>query len=75
MIDILTKLHGSSDDDQNNLELLLQGFQTLLLNVTNISAVTSVSSYRSIIKQYFNMLGSIFGEKYKKYALEKYKLS
>jgi hypothetical protein len=75
MIDILTKLRGNSHEDQNNLELLLQGFQTLLLNVTNISAVTSVYSYRSIIKQYFNMLESIFGEKYKKYALEKYKLS
>jgi len=74
IIDILTKLHGNSHDDQNTLELLLQGFKTLLQSVTKISEVTSVSSYRPIIKQYFDMLGNIFGEKYKKYALEKYKI-
>ena len=66
IIDILTKLHGNSHDDQNTLELLLQGFKTLLQSVTKISEVTSVSSYRPIIKQYFDMLGNIFGEKYKK---------
>jgi hypothetical protein len=75
MIDTLGKLHGSSHGDQNTLELLLQGFKTLLQNVTKISAVTSVSIYRPIITQYFDMLGNIFGEKYKKYALEKYKIT
>ena len=52
-------------------------FQNLYsaLNVTKISDVTSVSSYRTIINQYFDMLGNIFGEKYKKYALEKYKIT
>ena len=71
IVDLLSTLHGGS----NTLELLLQGFKTLLQNVTKISAVKSVSRYRPIINQYFDMLGNIFGEKYKKYALDKYKVT
>jgi hypothetical protein len=59
----------------NTLLLLLQGFKTLLQNVEKISPVASVSSYRTIITQYIDMLGNVFGEKYKKYALEKYKVT
>jgi len=73
MIDILTILQGK--DEQNTLLLLLQGFKVLLQNVTKFSAPKSVSSYRTIITQYSDMLGNIFGEKYKKYALEKYKVT
>ncbi len=68
VIDILSKF------DNTSLDLLLQGFKSLLQNVTKISAVTSVSRYRPIVSEYFDMLGNIFGEKYKKYALEKYKI-
>jgi hypothetical protein len=71
IVDILSTLHSSG----NTLELLLQGFKKLVQNVTKISDFTSVSSYRTIINQYFDMLGNIFGEKYKKYALEKYKIT
>lgn len=76
MIDILNKLHADNTKfiDPTTLDLLLEGFKNLLHNVKKISAVTSVSRYRTIINQYFNMLGNVFGEKYKKYALEKYKI-
>lgn len=76
MIDILGKLHDENTNsiDSNTLELLLQGFKKILENVKEISAVTSVSRYRTIINQYFNLLDNVFGEKYKKYALEKYKI-
>ena len=73
VIDILTTLQGKVE--QNTLLLLLQGFKMLLQNIMNISAPKSVSSYRTIITQYSDMLGNIFGEKYKKYALEKYKVT
>jgi hypothetical protein len=79
MIDILGKLQGNADT--NTLLLLLQGFKILLQNVTKLSTSTStststsVSRYRTIITQYIDMLGNIFGEKYKKYALEKYKVT
>jgi hypothetical protein len=73
MIDMLTTLQ--SKVQTNTLLLLLQGFKTLLQNVTKLSSVASVSSYRTIITQYIDMLGNVFGEKYKKYALEKYKVT
>ena len=75
MIDILGRLQGNVDT--NTLLLLLQGFKILLQNVTKLSSATStsVSRYRTIITQYSDMLGNIFGEKYKKYALEKYKVT
>jgi hypothetical protein len=73
MIDMLTNFQGKVED--NTLLLLLQGFKMLLQNVTKISAPKSVSSYRTIITQYSDMLGNVFGEKYKKYALEKYKVT
>jgi hypothetical protein len=73
MIDMLTNLQGKVEE--NTLLLLLQGFKMLLQNVTKISAPKSVSSYRTIITQYSDMLGNVFGEKYKKYALEKYKVT
>ena len=72
MIDMLTTLQRKVEPD--TILLLLQGFKTLLQNVTKISSVASVSSYRTIITQYIDMLGNVFGEKYKKYALEKYKV-
>ena len=74
MIDILGRLQGNADT--NTLLLLLQGFKVLLQNVTKLSAATStsVSRYRTIITQYSDMIGNVFGEKYKKYALEKYKV-
>ena len=74
MIDILGRLQGNVDT--NTLLLLLQGFKILLQNVTKLSAATStsVSRYRTIITQYSDMIGNVFGEKYKKYALEKYKV-
>ena len=77
VIEILSKLQGdkSGTGTGNTIELLLQGFKILLQNVTKLSAVTSVSRYRTIITQYSDMLGNIFGEKYKKYVLEKYKVS
>jgi hypothetical protein len=77
MIDILSKLQvdKSGADAGNTLALLLQGFKMLLQNVTKLSAPKSVSSYRTIITQYSDMLGNVFGEKYKKYALEKYKVT
>jgi hypothetical protein len=75
MIDMLTRLQSKLEP--NTLLLLLQGFKILLQNVTKLSTSTStsVSRYRTIITQYINMLGNIFGEKYKKYALEKYKVT
>ena len=73
MINMLTTLQ--SKVHTNTLLLLLQGFKTLLQNVEKISSVASVSSYRTIITQYIDMLGNVFGEKYKKYALEKYKVT
>ena len=73
VIEILGKLRSAID--VNTLELLLQGFKTLLENVTQLSAFTSVSKYRTIVTQYCDMLGNVFGEKYKKYALEKYKVT
>ena len=73
MIDMLTTLQGKVEP--NTLQLLLQGFKTLLQNVTKISEDGSVSRYRTIITLYIEMLGNIFGEKYKKYALEKYKIT
>jgi hypothetical protein len=73
MIDMLTRLEGKVEP--NTLQLLLQGFKMLLQNVTKLSAPKSVSSYRTIITQYSDMLGNVFGEKYKKYALEKYKVT
>jgi hypothetical protein len=73
MINMLTTLQ--SNVHTNTLLLLLQGFKTLLQNVEKISSVASVSSYRTIITQYIDMLGNVFGEKYKKYALEKYKVT
>ena len=72
MIDMLTTLQGKVEPD--TILLLLQGFKTLLQNVTKISEVGSVSRYRTIITLYIDMLGNVFGEKYKKYALEKYKV-
>lgn len=77
VIEILSKLQGdkSGVDADNTLVLLLQGFKMLLQNVTKLSAPKSVSSYRTIITQYSDLLGSVFGEKYKKYALEKYKVT
>jgi len=74
VIEILGKLNLRGTSYANTLVLLLQGFKTLLQNVTKISHVTSVSSYKTIITQYSDMLGNVFGEKYKKYALEKYKV-
>lgn len=75
MIDMLTRLQSKLEP--NTLLLLLQGFKILLQNGTKLSTSTStsVSRYRTIITQYINMLGNIFGEKYKKYALEKYKVT
>jgi hypothetical protein len=73
MIDMLTTLQRKVEPD--TILLLLQGFKTLLQNVTKLSSVASVSSYRTIITQYIDMLGNVFGEKYKKYALEKYKVT
>jgi hypothetical protein len=79
IIDMLAGLQGKIDPD--TLQLLLQGFKILLQNVEKISASasasasTSVSRYRTIITQYSDMLGNVFGEKYKKYALEKYKVT
>jgi hypothetical protein len=69
IVDILTRLPSNAD-----INTLLQGFKILLQNVTKLSAPKSVSSYRTIITQYIDMLGNVFGEKYKKYALEKYKV-
>ena len=71
MVDILSTIQDNVEP--NTLQLLLDGFKTLLQDVTNISAPKSVSSYRTIITQYTDMLGNVFGEKYRKYALEKYK--
>ena len=75
IIDMLTRLQSKLEP--NTLLLLLQGFKILLQNVTKLSTSTStsVSRYRTIITQYIDMLGNIFGEKYKKYALEKYKVT
>ena len=73
IVDILTAIQGKSPN--KTIDLLLDGFKTLLQDVTNMSAPKSVSSYRTIISQYSDMLGNVFGEKYKKYALEKYKIS
>jgi hypothetical protein len=73
MVDILSTIQDKVEP--NTLQLLLDGFKTLLQDVTNISAPKSVSSYRTIITQYIDMLGNVFGEKYKKYALEKYKVT
>ena len=73
IVDILTTIQGKSQN--KTIDLLLDGFKTLLQDVTNMSAPKSVSSYRTIISQYSDMLGNVFGEKYKKYALEKYKIS
>ena len=73
MVDILTAIQGNVEP--NTLQLLLDGFKTLLQDVTNMSAPKSVSSYRTIISQYSDMLGNVFGEKYRKYALEKYKVT
>ena len=70
MIDMLTRLPSNADTNT-----LLQGFKILLQNVTKLSTARSVSSYRTIITQYSDMLGNVFGEKYKKYALEKYKVT
>ena len=67
MIDILGRLQGNANN--NTLELLLQGFKMLLQNVT------TMANYKPIIKQYIELLGNVFGEKYKKYALEKYKVA
>ena len=74
MIGILGRLQDKVEP--NTLQLLLQGFKVLLQNVTKLSDTTSmsVSRYRTIITQYTDMLGNVFGEKYKKYALEKYKV-
>lgn len=72
MIDILTMIQGKSQN--KTIDLLLEGFKMLLQNVTKLSASKSISSYRNIITQYSEMLGNIFGEKYKKYVLEKYKV-
>lgn len=75
MIDILTMTQGK--DQNKTIDLLLDGFETLLQDVTKISESEpkSVSSYRTIVTKYSDMLGDIFGEKYKKYALEKYKVT
>lgn len=73
MVDILTTIQGRSPN--KTIDLLLDGFKTLLQDVTSMSAPKSVSSYRTIISQYIDMLGNVFGEKYRKYALEKYKIS
>ncbi len=72
MIDILGKFHSTSD--ANTLELLLQGFKSLFQNVEKLPTSTSVTRYRTIIIEYSDMLGNVFGEKYKKYVLEKYKV-
>lgn len=72
MIELLTKVQGK--EQNKTIDMLLQGFKILLQNVTNLSTSKSVSSYRVIIRQYTEMLGNVFGEKYKKYALEKYKV-
>lgn len=73
IVDILTTIQGKSQN--KTIDMLLHGFKTLLQDVTNMSAPKSVSSYRTIITQYIDMLGNVFGEKYKKYALEKYKVT
>ena len=72
MIELLTKVQRK--EQNKTIDMLLQGFKILLQNVTSLSASKSVSGYRVIIRQYTEMLGNIFGEKYKKYALEKYKV-
>ena len=81
IIDMLAGLQGKIDPNTNTntLQLLLQGFKILLQNVEKLpvsstSTSTSVSRYRTIINQYADLLGNVFGEKYKKYALEKYKV-
>lgn len=73
MIDILTTIQGKGQN--KTIDLLLHGFKTLLQDVTKLSVSKSISSYRNIITQYTGMLGNIFGEKYKKYVLEKYKVT
>ena len=76
MIQIITELLKNNTSYSNILEPLLQGFKTLLQNVRKLSTSTStsMSNYKNIITQYCELLGSVFGEKYKKYALAKYKV-